>query len=393
MTTTRAPSGRLPRTHNQFDLIVVGAGPGGAATALGALQARPDARVLLLDRAPVGRDKTCGDALGPDGLAELAALGVADVLHPGERVHQFRVASPTGQFVTGELPVPAAVVPRVELDARLLRAAIAAGASFEQAKVSDVRQSGDGCVVNDRFAAPVVVGADGVHSKVRRTLKLPQSRSRGQAVAIRGYVPTPPGFNELLISWDRQPNGSLSYAWAFPTAHDACNVGYGMASSALVGGRAQLVSRLTHKLPAFDIAGAELTGAGLPLGSARPVPATGRVLLVGDAASLVNPLSGEGIFYALASGALAGAAAVSSQNPGRDYRRGLQLRFGGHNAQVKRLFPAPDHPSVVETSLRALQNDPSVFHSLLGLSGGPDNLRVHDLVRLANAGRARGTLA
>jgi len=389
MTLTLPPGGQHPGTHTRFDLIVVGAGPGGCAAALAALQARPGARVLLLDRSGTGRDKTCGDGVGADGAAELTALGVGNVLHGNELVHRFRVASPTGQHVTGQLPVPCAVVPRVELDARLLRAAIAAGATFEQTKVHDVRQNEHECVVNDRFVAPVVIGADGAHSAVRRTLKLPQSRGPALAVAIRGYVPTPQGFDELFIAWDQQPNGSLSYAWAFPTAHGACNVGYGMASSALTKGRAQLVSRLIRKLPAFAITGAELAGAGLPLTTARPVPATGRVLLVGDAASLVNPLSGEGIFYALASGALAGKAAVSSQNPGRDYRRGLQARFGVHNAQTKRLFPTTEHASVVETSLLALQNDPSVFHSLLGLSRGPDNLRVRDMVRLTTAGRAR----
>lgn len=71
-------------TEQAFDVIVVGAGPGGSAAAIAALRERPDARVLLLDRSPLGRDKVCGDGVGPDSVAELAGLGIAHVLRPVE---------------------------------------------------------------------------------------------------------------------------------------------------------------------------------------------------------------------------------------------------------------------------------------------------------------------
>ena len=76
----------MPLPEGAWDLIVVGAGPAGSAAAIAALRKKPGARVLILDRSPLGRDKVCGDGIAPHAIAELDALGVTVVARPEELV-------------------------------------------------------------------------------------------------------------------------------------------------------------------------------------------------------------------------------------------------------------------------------------------------------------------
>ena len=168
----------IAETPEEFDLIVVGAGPAGSAAGLGALRMDPSARVLILDRAPLGRDKVCGDAVGPDAIVELTNLGLTDILRPEERVSRFRLVAASGANILGIAPLPGYVVPRREFDHRLMMATIAAGAIFHQHTVHEIHQDEGGVVVDGRYSAPVLIGADGANSMVRRVAGRPaQSRS------------------------------------------------------------------------------------------------------------------------------------------------------------------------------------------------------------------------
>jgi geranylgeranyl reductase family protein len=363
-------------TRTDWDLVIVGAGPAGAAAAIAALRARPDAKVLLLDRAPLGRDKVCGDGIAPHAVEELAALGV-DAVRPAEHVASVRLIGPGGTDVGALTTSPGYVIPRAEFDERLLRAALDAGAEFELARVSTVA---DG-VVNDRWRAPVVIGADGSNSVVRRAIGEPANRGRALAVAIRGYAATPPGRpTELTIRWDSQRAGGLCYAWAFPTAHGTTNVGYGMSSAAPQHNRAYLERRMRELLPEYDLEGVELTGHTLPLTVKRPKAAVGRTLLVGDAASLINPFTGEGIYSAIASGALAGVAALGA-DPGRVYTRAVASRFGRQHRQTTALYGLIDFPAVLNTVIRAASKDPRMFDRLLEVGLGDAAFTLADLAR------------
>src|SRR3990170_4946966 len=337
-----------------YDLIVVGAGPAGASAAIAALRARPSARVLLLDRAPLGRDKVCGDGIAPHAIAELDALGVRGVL-PEEIVATVRLSAPGGSSVAAVTSAAGYVIPRRIFDERLARAAIDAGAEFAQSKVTAVSQVGGRVTVNGDLSAPVLIAADGSNSAVRHLVGQPSNSGSALAVALRGYAPTPAGTpRELVIRWDLQRAGGLCYAWAFPTSRGTTNVGYGMSSAAITGGRAQLVARLRELLPEYDLEGVELTGHTLPLTISRPPAAVGRVLLVGDAASLVNPFTGEGIYSAIVSGALAGTAAVESTGSAApDYRRRLAARFGVQHRQTRSLYPLINSGFVLDTVIRA----------------------------------------
>jgi geranylgeranyl reductase family protein len=363
---------------DDWDLIVVGAGPAGSCAAIAALRARPGARVLLLDRSPLGRDKVCGDGIAPHAVAVLAELGVT-ACEPSENVATVTLVAPGGIRATATTSEPGYVVPRAEFDARLLTAAIDAGATFEVARVASLSQDDGGVTVNRELRAPVVIGADGSNSVVRRLVGEPANHGRGLAVAIRGYAPTPPGSSrDLLLRWDTQRAGGLCYAWAFPTAHGSDNVGYGLSTGAHDHSRAYLESRMRDLLPDHDLTGVTLTGHTLPLSVTRPRPAVGRVLLAGDAASLINPFTGEGIYSAIVSGALAGRAAVTDPS---SYPAALSARFGRQHRQTTRLYRIIDYPVVLRSVIRAAGRDRRMFDRLLDVGLGDAAFTVADLAR------------
>jgi geranylgeranyl reductase family protein len=313
------------------DLLVVGAGPAGSAAALGALTADPEARVLLLDRATFPRDKVCGDGVGPEGVDVLDHLGVGDVLDGYEPLHRVRLIAPDGTVAAGEAPRPGVVVPREVLDARLHDAAIAAGAEPVTHRVREVDRVGDRVVVDGTYRARVVVGADGANGVTRRVVGAGDQPASHTGIAMRGYGHAP-DLDELVIAFvpDRWP----AYAWAFPIGDGTVNVGYGpFDRRTLTDGRAGLEASLDGyaELLGVEVEASTLRAHHLPLSTHRPAPAHGRVLLAGDAASLINPFTGEGIYYALLSGTMAGRAAIRfPERPGEAYASALRARLGRH---------------------------------------------------------------
>ena len=208
---------------SEWDLVVVGAGPAGAAAALGALRADPALRVLLLDRSDFPRDKTCGDGIAPHVLDVLGEVGAADVVDGWEPLRRLDLAHGS-RTVAGRLRRPVWVVPRAVFDARLVRKATEAGAVLRRHRVRRVAVGTDRVTLDDALSAALVVGADGASSVVRTALG--RSSSRRRAVALRGYAPTPPerrGLQTIVYGDRRAP----SYAWAFDRGDGLSNVGYG----------------------------------------------------------------------------------------------------------------------------------------------------------------------
>jgi geranylgeranyl reductase family protein len=360
------------RTADRWDLVVVGAGPAGSAAALGALRARPDLNVLLLDRSPFPRDKVCGDGIAPHVFDLLETVGVRGLVDDWRPVSRLRLRRGTAE-VSGDMRRAAWVVPRAVFDARLVEAACEAGAVLHRHRVREIAPQGDEVRVDDLHAR-VVVGADGAHSVVRATSRLPRTR---MALAIRGYAPLSPdrrGEQQIVFGTGPLP----SYAWSFDRGDGLANVGYGEAlhRRRQPPTRQRLLQHLELLLPGSAAGATGWRGHHLPLSSWSWPHPDGRVLLAGDAAGLVNPLTGEGIYYAVATGLIAGRTAAEAVTDGTCHRAGaahrsetrqLLARHLRHTALAARLSR---HGPVLDVGLRAAAAHRQVFDDLVELGLG-----------------------
>lgn len=357
------------------DLVIVGGGPAGAAAAIGALQARPGMSVALLDRADFPRDKTCGDGIAPevfDLLADAGVDGVADGWAPVDRLSMRR----GGRVVERTMVRSTWVIPRAVFDDRLHQAAVRAGAQPHKHRVTRVVTGADDVQVDDRFSAPLAIGADGAHSVVRRAIGLPPGPT---AFALRGYAPTTAhrvGTQAMVFGETRQP----SYAWSFDRGDGLANVGYGevQAPGAARLSRPELMAQVEQLLPGSTADGTQWKGAHLPLSGWGAKVADGRLALTGDAAGMVNPMTGEGIYYAVLTGLLAGRAAAATLDTGDlsqfggGYTRAVRSILGPHlrhSALAARLCRSG---RLLDAGVRAAQSDQRVFDDLvdLGLANG-----------------------
>lgn len=378
-----------------WDLAVVGAGPAGAATAIGALRVDPSIRVALLDRAEFPRDKSCGDGIAPHVIDLLEGAGVTGIVDDHLPVPRLRLErGPLG--VDRKMVRPTWVIPRTVFDQRLVEAAQAAGATLLRHRVRELYQ-GSSIVLDGEVEARTVVGADGAHSTVRRALGMTPGP---MAVALRGYSPTPSKrSNAQVIVFDtaRQP----AYAWSFDRGDGLSNVGYGelICHRHDRPTKAQLMKRLDTLLPGATDGGTGWKGHQLPLSTGRWRPPAGRVMLAGDAAGLVNPMTGEGIYYAVATGLAAGRAAAEAwaagepATAGARYARATRPLLAGHLRHIAAAAWLCRHGGVIDAGLRASTADQRVFDDLveLGLARGRiTTTMARGLVReLAGATRSR----
>lgn len=348
----------------RFDVLVAGAGPAGSAAAIHL--ARGGARVLLADRARFPRDKPCGGGITGRALRH-APCDISPVVERAVHTFELRLHHRRSFRRTSNEPL-ILMTQRRRLDAHLAEQAVAAGASFrDSARVEQIEIGASGVTASvggDPVSADVLVGADGANGVVARAAGLEEGIVRG--VALEGNV-----------SWELLDRGRFAstaaielgapaggYGWLFPKG-DHANLG--------VGGWARegphlrgYLARLAGGYAVDPAAIADVRGHRLPMRRiGASVPGRDRVLLVGDAAGLVDPLSGDGIYEAFVSARLA-ADAILAADPAR-YAGALAAaldRHAGASWAAKRALDR--HPGVCFWATRS----PGVFGVAAGLLRG-----------------------
>ncbi|UFU02481.1 geranylgeranyl reductase family protein [Ruania suaedae] len=330
-------------TADDADVIVVGAGPAGAASAH--YLASAGLEVLLLEKATFPRDKICGDGLTPRAVAELVRMGVPMRAEDGWiRNRGLRVI---GGGHTIHLPWPeierypsyGLAKARTDLDSTLAFHARSSGAKLlegvnvtgplldertgrvigVQAKVVDARgRRVDADPLT--FRAPVVLGADGVSARMATALGLAKKDDRPMGVAVRTYFRTPRHDDEWMEShlelWDGEPGRSQllpGYGWIFALGNGLANVGLGSVSSTAratqLDYRSLLAAWMRNAPPEWEFTPENqvgpVRGAALPMAFNRQPLYTRGLMLVGDSGGMVSPFNGEGIAYGLQAGRVA----------------------------------------------------------------------------------------
>ena len=392
-----------------YDLIIVGGGPSGATAALYAQ--RQGLKTLLMDKECFPRDKVCGDALSGKTVAILHELGLFEEVGalPGADIGRITFGSPDHtaadidlsrydlrNVLTGRtLPMEGLVIRRAIFDHFLFaKARQAAERTIEGFAVRDlVREREQICGVRGQtadgeeleFRAPLILGCDGFNSIVARKSGLYRHDSRHSMVALRQYYEGIQGLTdqiELHFIDEVLPG----YFWIFPIEGDRANIGIGVGHHDIKARGIHLKDALKAAIqsPAFSerFAGArpleDPVGWNLPVGSKRR-PAHGPgFLLLGDAASLIDPFTGEGIGNALYSARFAVDVAVEAKAAG-DYSANFLRRY------EDRLWASLGNELKISTKLHTLGRWPFLMN--LVIRKAAKNAEVSDLIcgMMANA--------
>jgi len=361
------------------DVIVVGAGPAGSATAYHL--ARAGHEVLLLEKTEFPREKVCGDGLTPRAVRSLVSMGIdtseqAGWLHnKGLRIigGGMRIEIPWPELAS--YPAYGLVRPRSDFDDLLARTAVKAGAVLrERTSVQAPILDRDGRIVGVTakgesgevtYRAPLVVAADGNSSRLSLAMGIEKRDDRPMGVAVRTYYTSPRHADDWLESWlelwDKGPESTggkarllPGYGWIFGVGDGTSNVGLGILNTSTAWGKVDykdLLKRWLDQTPEEwgyreENRTQPVRGAALPMGFNRQPHYDRGLLLVGDSGGMVNPFNGEGIAYAMESGeiaaevigqALARPTADSRERALQAYPQTLKQAYGGYYT-VGRLF-------------------------------------------------------
>ncbi len=312
-------------------MIVVGAGPAGSTAAFHVAD-DPALDVLIVDRQSFPRPKTCGGALVGcrDWSAEFRNYEAAGPVPTGHPVSSLRLCLDRRTWWESRGEHFFDHVPRDEFDDRLLRAALARpGVSFRTFHVRSARRDDDGTIAlsdgHETLRARAVVGADGVTSRLARFLGNPPRDLANAGVCRVHHLACDRGHETAHVFY--LLDGRPGYGYLFPTAEGYC-LGVGFLGDAGRHAKQHLADLLDHCLaegliPA-DHTLRRTSGALAPASAVRQIADRG-VLLTGDAAGLLHQLSGEGIYYAMHSGRLAGTALAQGLSGADDrYREAVQ---------------------------------------------------------------------
>jgi flavin-dependent dehydrogenase len=376
-----------------LDALVVGAGPAGSVAAT--VLARAGCRVRLIDRATFPRDKLCGDTVNPGTLAVLKRLGLSAAIDArGLRVNGMLLTGPNGVSVVEHYPhaLCGRAIVRRDVDWALLLGAVAAGADFAPAVaaraaiVDEVQgramvrgvtmRARDGSTREIR--ARVTIAADGRRSTVAFGLQLARHPDRPRRWAVGSYFESVGGlstFGEMHVRRDH-------YIGVAPVPDGLVNVCLVIPSQAgdprLRDPAALLTAHLARDVLLRDrFAGARIAQPPIVLGplavDARESGIDG-LLLAGDAAGFIDPMTGDGLRFAVRGGELAACVALESLERGwsgahRRFALRRRREFGGKwrfNRMVRRLVASPISVDAAEFAARVA---PSVLRAMIAHAG------------------------
>ena len=367
---------------SQPQVLVVGGGPGGAAT--GYWLAHAGVSVTVVEKKKYPRDKTCGDGLTPRAIHQLLDMGYEFDIPQMHRINGLRAYAGDMKI---EIPWPehtiypnwGGVIRRADLDMQVAQLAEKQGAVVRDGtEAVAIVEDGDlkgaelrtkdaaGNVEVERVFPDIVVVADGSLSRFGREVGTHRRRDYPYGMAVRGYYESSNSHDDMLESQlhilDKEGRAMPGYGWIFPLGDGTINIGAGVLST-FKGWKEVNTSRILEsyvsRLPDYwqlteDSQLTRPTGGKLPMAFSVG-PKVGRNwIAIGDASGAVNPFNGEGIDYAyetgrLASGFIAEALASGDMTHLRRYEDALEDEYGDYHRVARAFVIAVGNPAVMKT--------------------------------------------
>ena len=382
-----------------YDVLIIGAGPSGSNAAISYKNLNPNLKVGLIDKSIFPRDKSCGDAIGPGVISALKRFNNHHILDNEPQVVSTTLYGPENIGIQNYIPEVknkedsiVYVIPRIDLDNRILNLAkdldvdVFEGYSF----VSFEKDSDNKLVVEikngdniTKLGTKILVGADGANSRVRKQLNVNTNSDWHKAIAIRAYIDSPNYleiFKERTLMFEINVSAEKGYAWAFPSKGNLLNIGIGVPLNIFKKEKLDInvllqdfITQLTNRGVVVENIRDEKSYL-LPFASSRPKFKNDiNVALIGDASSMINPMSGEGIFYGMEAGYLLAKNTynlIDSPDLTKgiaDYEKAFSKRFRKHYLSCALARLLLQSPFMTKRLLKVASNDQNTIDFVVEL--------------------------
>ena len=382
-----------------YDVLIIGAGPSGSNAAISYKNLNPDLKVGLIDKSIFPRDKSCGDAIGPGVISALKRFNNQHILDNEPQVVSTTLYGPENIGIQNYIPEVknkedsiVYVIPRIDLDNRILNLAkdldvdVFEGYSFvsfekdlDNKLVVEIK-NGDNIT---KLGAKILVGADGANSRVRKQLNVNTNSDWHKAIAIRAYIDSPNYleiFKERTLMFEINVSAEKGYAWAFPSKGNLLNIGIGVPLNIFKKEKLDINVLLQDFLTQLTNRGVVVENIRdeksylLPFASSRPKFRNDiNVALIGDASSMINPMSGEGIFYGMEAGYLLAKNTYNLIDSPEltkgiaDYEKAFSKRFRKHYLSCALARLLLQSPFMTKRLLKVASNDQNTIDFVVEL--------------------------
>ena len=382
-----------------YDVLIIGAGPSGSNAAISYKNLNPNLKVGLIDKSIFPRDKSCGDAIGPGVISALKRFNNQHILDNEPQVVSTTLYGPENIGIQNYIPEVknkedsiVYVIPRIDLDNRILNLAkdldvdVFEGYSFvsfekdlDNKLIVEIK-NGDNIT---KLGAKILVGADGANSRVRKQLNVNTNSDWHKAIAIRAYIDSPNYleiFKERTLMFEINVSAEKGYAWAFPSKGNLLNIGIGVPLNIFKKEKLDInvllqdfITQLTNRGVVVENIRDEKSYL-LPFASSRPKFKNDiNVALIGDASSMINPMSGEGIFYGMEAGYLLAKNTYNLIDSPEltkgiaDYEKAFSKRFRKHYLSCALARLLLQSPFMTKRLLKVASNDQNTIDFVVEL--------------------------